>query len=145
MADLDFSAAVADWVKQSKEAVEAVFHRSADLVGEAVMQGTPIDTGFLVHSFQASASEMPSIKKGSKPNVNAGPGSYTFDKGPINLVIQGVPLGNPIYLGFTAEYAPYVEYGANGRAGRGMVRLAAQRWQGIVNQAVGELRAASGK
>lgn len=145
MADLDFSAAVEGWVKESVEAVEAVFKRSADLVGEAVMDNTPIDTGFLIHSFQASASEMPTIKAGYKPATSAGPGSYTFDKGPINLIIDGVPLGNPIYLGFTAEYAPYVEYGANGRAGRGMVRLAAQRWQAIVDQAVREFKAASGK
>lgn len=144
MADLDFSAAVDAWAKQSVEVMTAVFRLSAQKVGEAVTDNTPIDTGFLVHSFQASASEMPPIRKGYAPATSAGPGSYTFDNGPINLIIQGVPLGDPIYLGFTAEYAPYVEYGANGRAGRGMVRLAAQRWQAIVDQAVREAKAATG-
>ena len=144
MADLDFSAAVDNWAKQSVQVMTAVFRLSAEKVGEAVVDNTPVQTNFLRASFQASASEMPKIKAGYKPSVGAGPGSYTFDKGPINLIIQGVPLGDPIYLGFTAEYAPYVEYGANGRAGRGMVRLAAQRWQAIVDQAVREAKAATG-
>ena len=145
MTTLNFAAQVDGWAKKAKARLEAVFQTSAERVSEAVQNGTPIDTGFLVHSWAASAGGMPKIIAGSRPPSSAGKASYKFDAGPINLIISNVPLGGTVYFGFTAGYAPHVEYGANGRAGRAMVRLAAQRWPQIVKEAVSEAKARVGK
>lgn len=137
--NLNFSASVSKWCRDVPQRAEAVFHKAAEKLGEAVTDRTPIDTGYLVASFQASGSQMPVIRAGARPVEGQ---SYAYDSGPVNLAILSVPIGGTIYMGFSAEYAGYVEYGANGRAPRGMVRMAAQRWQEFVNQAVKEAKAA---
>ncbi|MGA0564169.1 HK97 gp10 family phage protein [Ancylobacter sp. VNQ12] len=139
---LSFAAQVDAWTKKSKRRMTAVLHKAAEKVADEVIDRSPVDTGFLRHSFQASGEMMPVLRAGNRPPSSAGPNSYGFDTGPINLVVQGIPLGKPIYLAFTADYAAFVEYGANGRAGVGMVRLAAQNWPQIVNAAVAEAKAA---
>lgn len=140
MASLNFAAQVDAWTKETKQRMEAVFHKAAEMVGEAVVDGTPVDTGFLRHSFTASAQSMPVLRAGFKP---AEGGAYAYDAGPVNLTIMGVPIGGTVFMGFTAEYAGHVEYGANGRAGRAMVRLAAQRWPQIVTAAVAQAKKAA--
>lgn len=139
---LKFSAAIDAWCKDVPRRAEAVFHKAAEKLGEAVADNTPIDTGYLVHSFTASGSSMPVLRAGARPAEGA---KYAYDAGPINLAIMSVPLGGTIFMGFSASYAAHVEFGANGRAGRGMVRLAAQRWQEFVSQSVAEAKAAVGK
>lgn len=145
MSTLNFAASVDAWTRETKQRMEAVFHTAAERVSEAVQAGTPIDTGFLVHSWAASPAGMPRITAGNRPPSSAGKASYSYDVGPINLVITNVPVGGTIYFGFTAEYAPHVEYGSNGRAGRAMVRLAAQQWPQIVAKSVRDAKAAVGK
>lgn len=145
MTGLSFAAQVDEWTTKTKQRMEAVFHTAVDRLSEAVTANTPIDTGFLVHSWGASSQGMPQIVKGSRPPSSAGPGSFTYDAGPVNLIISNVPLGGTIYMGFTAGYAGHVEYGANGRPGRGMVRLAAQRWPEIVNGAIRDAKASVGR
>lgn len=135
---LSFSAQIDNWVKATKERTEAVFHKAAEKVGEAVQDGTPIVTGTLVHSFQASGSTMPTIRAGYRASPGA---SYGRDIGPISLVIRGIPLGGTVYMGFTAEYAPFVEYGTSKMGPRRMVGMAAQRWPQIVQEAVREAKA----
>lgn len=138
MANLSFSAAVDSWVRATKERTEAVFHKSAEKVAEEVQGRTPIDTGFLVHSFQASSGGMPAIR----PEYRGAPGaSYASDIGPIQLVIRGVPVGGTVYLGFTASYSIFVEMGTSKMAPRRMVALTAQRWPQIVQEAVREAKA----
>ncbi|MBB5573305.1 MULTISPECIES: hypothetical protein [Rhizobium] len=137
MASSNFSDAVSAWVEKTKRRMEDVVHTSATRLAEAVIEGTPDDSGALVHSFQASASEIPVLRSGQSSDT-APAGSYGFDAGPVNLAILGVPLGGRIYMGFTAPYAAAVEYGVDGKAGAGMVRLAAQRWSDTVEQAVRE-------
>lgn len=52
--------------------------------------------------------------------------------GDILLVINRADLGDTIYLGYTANYAAYVYYGARGNAPRPWVTMVAQRWTAIV-------------
>jgi len=134
-----FSAQVDAWTQQSKERLEAVFHKAAEKVAEEVVARSPIRTGFLRHSFTASGSQMPIMRANARPQDGQ---SYAFDSGPVNLVILGVPLGRTVFLGFAAGYAGFVEFGARGRPPVGMVRLTAQRWPQIVNEAVSEAKAA---
>lgn len=138
MAKLSFSAAVDSWVQATKERTEAVFHKAAEKVAEEVQDRTPIDTGFLRASFQASGAAMPAIR----PEYRGAPSaSYAADIGPIQLIIRGVPVGGTVYLGFTASYAPYIEYGTSKMRPRRMVAQTAQRWPQIVQESVREAKA----
>lgn len=149
MASLNFAAQVDAWTKETKQRMEAVFHKAAEMVGEAVVDGTPVDTGFLRHSFTASAQSMPTIDVGLKP---AEGGAYAYDAGPVSLTIMSVPLGGTVFMGFTAIYSRRIEYGFVGEDSlgrtynqqpRAMVGLAAQRWPEIVTAAVAQAKAAA--
>jgi hypothetical protein len=137
MASSNFSAAVSAWVEKTKRRMEDVVHTSSRLLAEAVVEGTPDDGGALAQSFRVSGSAISVLRAGASPDT-ASAGSYGFDAGSVNLAILGVPLGGKIYMGFTAPYAAAIEFGTEGKSGAGMVRLAAQRWSDIVEQAVRE-------
>jgi hypothetical protein len=139
MTQKTFSAQVDDWVRATKERVEVVFHEAAQDIAEEIVAKTPVDTGYLRHSFAASGEQMPMIRAEARPAEGA---KYSFDAGPINLVIMNVPLGKTIFLGFSASYSTFVEFGAQGRPARAMVRLSAQNWEWIVAEAVSRAKAA---
>jgi hypothetical protein len=94
-----------------------------------------VDTGFLRASIRVSLSEMPQIDPGSKPPADAGPGSIPYDENVAVLVIAQAQVGQTIYAGYTASYAPYVENRF------GFVRLAAMEWQSIVRDVTQEAKA----
>jgi len=135
MATHSFAATVAEWAHEVQGAAEAIWKASAQaLVEEAqrpVGQGghMRVDTGFLRASLMASTSAMPSIDPGARPVKDQ---KYEADFGTIEAVIAAADLGETIYLGYTASYAGYREYGANGQPPDAFVRLAAQRWPQIV-------------
>ncbi|MDE1996777.1 MAG: HK97 gp10 family phage protein [Rhizobiaceae bacterium] len=133
MSSSSFSSSVADWVRRTKQTMEDVVHLSSERLAEAVVAGTPEPNGALAASFQASGSSMPVMRAA----VSTGDG---FDAGAFSQAILGIPFGGSIYMGFTAPYAAKVEYGVNSRNGYGMVRLAAQRWPDIVEQAATETK-----
>lgn len=143
MANLNFAAAVADWVKKVEGATEAVFKESAqEVVSQMQMPRSAggrmrVDTGFLRASLMASTSAMPSIQPSAKP-VDGN--SYSPDAGQIEAVIAGADLGQTLYFGYSASYAAAREYGARGQAPDAFVRTAAQRWQAIVDSKVAELK-----
>lgn len=128
-----FSKAVRDFSEKTKQRIDAVFRSSAQDVAEEMV--TPIykggnmrvKTGFLRASLRASTEAMPSIDPNARPKVDAKLGSYPESTDQINLVIAGVNLDQTIFLGFTASYARPREYRD------GFVRLAAQRWETIVD------------
>ena len=62
----------------------------------------------------------------------------------ITLAIANWDAGQPLYLGYTANYAAHVHYGSRGRAARLWVTLAAQRWRQIVEQVTREARSRAG-
>lgn len=140
----NFSAQVADWVKNGKTACEAVFRESAQRVVD-IMQTTrgaggnmPIDTGFLRASLVASSTSMPQIRADAKPAPGA---SYGYDSGPIALVINNTPLGGKVFTGYTANYSSYAEFGTSKTPARLFVTLASQKWPTIVKQVEAELSA----
>lgn len=135
-----FSAAVDDWVIETKERLEAVFKTAVQYTIEDMQTpvggggNMPVDTGFLRTSLQASINA-PILRQMAN---NGSPIGFATDT---TLVIAGAEIGDTIYATYGANYAVYQEYGANGRAGRGFVRLASQNWQSHVNRAVADLRA----
>ena len=125
-----FSATVDKWILESEDRIEAVFKTAIQDTVDEVLDRTPVDTGFLKSSLQASKTGFAPLRsKGSALPDTA-----------ISLVIANIEIGETFFANFTANYAVYVENGARGRAGRGMVKLAAQNWQQNVNRAVGLLR-----
>ncbi|MFN3836781.1 MAG: hypothetical protein ACK4MI_03615 [Brevundimonas sp.] len=143
MAQGSFAAQVSAWVKETKERQEAVYQGSAQAI-VAIMQ-TPrgaggalrIDTGFLRASLTAvTGSAMPA--QTMKPD---GVEVFRYDPAPINLVILGSKISEPITVVYTANYALPREYGARGQAPDRWVALAAQRWPQVVEQECAKAKA----
>lgn len=142
MAQQNFSATVDQWVRETKERLEAVFKESAQRVisdmQEPVGAGgnMPVETGTLRASLMASLNE---------PNMTVtyrhdGSGQVQYNPSQVALTIAAADLGDTVYAVYTVNYAHHVEYGAQGRAPRAFVRLAAQKWPQIVNQVALEAR-----
>lgn len=146
-----FEAQVEEWVHKVEGALEAVFRESAqalasemDLLLEQTVYAQPVSssgyqrTGFLRASLVASTTAMPLLSR-ENPGAPVPP-----DLGPTMLVINGADLGETLYLGYTANYAAYVHYSANGESGRPWVTMAAQRWQQIVATKAAEIKSRLG-
>lgn len=146
MAQGSFSGQVSRWVAETKQRMDAVHRESAQRVVQ-VMQ-TPrgaggalrVDTGFLRASLVATVGGgLPA--QTMKPD---GVAAFAYDPGPINLVIAGADIKDPITVVYTANYARIREYGARGQAPDRFVALAAQQWQRIVNEVCAEARSRAG-
>lgn len=148
---LSFEAQVADWARSVEGALEVVFRESVQelveqmdlLLVQTVYDAPPAPsgykrTGFLRASLVASQTAMPLLTR-DNPGV-----PVPADLGDVMLVISGSDLGETIYLGYTANYAGYVHYSANGEAGRPWVTMAGQRWPMIVDQVAARVRARLG-
>jgi hypothetical protein len=135
MAQRSFSVSVDDWVRKSRQRLEAVLKTSAQFVIEDVVLRTPVDTGYLRASLTVSL-DGPLPMRGDKGDGYAAP--------PYALAIAGADIGSTITASFVANYAGFVEYGARGRQPVGMVRLSAQEWPRHVNRAVAEAKARVG-
>jgi hypothetical protein len=129
-----FSADVDKWIRASQGRIEAVLKQSAqDVFEEAIIPrakggNLPVDTSFLRNSAKAEIGSMP-----SGPSTPAD-GMPSAPDGQITLTLVRLKPGRSIYLGFTANYARYMEYRYK------FVGLAAQKWQQIVNKNATELR-----
>lgn len=121
-----FSATVDKWISDSEEKMEAVFKTAVQFTIDETLDRTPVDTGFLKSSMTVSLS-------GFTPLREKG---FSLNNAAYELVIAGADLGDTIYANYAANYAKYVEDGSRGRAGRHMVKLAAQNWQTNVDRAV---------
>ena len=134
MARQTFSASVDAWCLQGIGRVEEVFKQATQNVFEDVIDGTPRDTGFLVNSFTVTTDGTRDID----PEAFPAPGTErgAFEPKPYAAVIEGAEVGSVVTGSFTAAYSGFIEYGAEGRPARGMVRLAVQRWQEHVDKAV---------
>lgn len=126
-----FTAQIVAFAEDAKRKMELVVKQSAQDVGDIaqtpVAKGgnMPVDTGFLRNSLVAGLNGSTSL---------SGPDSYT-------LAIAGAELGDSIFFGWTANYARFVEYGTQGRAGRFFMLNAAQQWKAIVARNAEKARA----
>lgn len=145
VSSLSFSAAVDEWCKKAEGRMTAVFKESTQRVFSLAANAVPIDTGYARASVRASLSSMPPINPRSRPErsrkADEARGSlYKFDPQGVVLTINGAQLGQTIYIGWTAAYVLYLEYGSSMQAPLGFVRVAAAQWQPIVNQVVKEAK-----
>lgn len=126
-----FTAQIAAFAEDAKRKMELVVKQSAQDVGDLAQRpvakggNMPVDTGFLRNSLVAGLNGTTSL---------SGPDAYV-------LAIAGMELGDSVLFGWTANYARYVEYGTQGRAGRFFMLNAAQQWQAIVARNAEKARA----
>ena len=131
MAQQNFSADVGKWARKTEERLIAVFRFAAQFAYEGIARRTPVDLGYARKSLTMTiAAPLPMTGK-------RGDGYEAPD---YNLTLAGSKLGDVIYISYVANYAGFLEYGARGRTGVGMVRLTAQNWPQIVQRAVAQVR-----
>lgn len=132
MAKLGFSDIVEQFGEDFPEAVEALYKESTqEVVGKMQLSkknggNMPVKTGFLRASLLASVSALPAI------GSITGSGKREYNPSQVEATIAAATIENTLYFGYTAKYAAHVEYGAEGRAPAGFVRLAAQSWLPLV-------------
>lgn len=139
-----FSATISNWAKATERAIAAVFKEAAtDLaielnneVKRQVYDRLPAPTypkrsGFLRASLVASTEKMPELIRDNP----GGEFSEDAHMATVLLTIQGMDGGDTLYLGYTAKYAAFVHFGAQGRPPAPWVTLVAQRWQELVTKA----------
>lgn len=140
MADqnLNFAAAVDDWVKATQARLEAVFRSSVqDVVEEMQRVGPsaastraaiakhkgvgpapaagegghmPVDTGFLRASMRLTVAQPAPLNPSGKPTG----GTYTYNSESVALTIAGLELGQTVFATYTAVYARRLNYGFTG-------------------------------
>ncbi|WP_127524585.1 HK97 gp10 family phage protein [Mesorhizobium sp. Z1-4] len=132
-----FAATVEQWARDVEGVVEVIFRESVqelvsqadDLLTQLVYAAPPSPnyrrTGFLRSSLTISTASMPLA---SRPQ-GALDADYMAE---ITATIAGSDITETIYVGWTAEYAPFVHWGARGQPPKPWVTLVAQRWQEIV-------------
>src|SRR5690242_9302067 len=125
--EANFTATVSDWVKQTPERLRGVFRESTQRVASKAANGVPVDTGFARASVRASLESMPQGDQEKPKGVQAVP----FDFSDVVLTIAKAELDDTIYIGWTANYAIYLEYGHSAQAPAGFVRIAAEQWPQI--------------
>lgn len=135
--NLNFSAAVDDWAKESADRLERIWKASSQELGSIASNGVPIDLGFAQSSIQASTESMPLIDPAAQNKEKT---ARSFDIGQISAVIASAKLGGTIYIGWVAAYILALEYGHSKQAPQGFARLAAAQWEIIVSQAVAEAK-----
>jgi HK97 gp10 family phage protein len=141
-----FAAQVSKWARESERRMVAIMRESAQRVIEEANRPRakggrmPVDTGFLRSSGVASLSSMPPIR------ADAVPGSAArYDAGDAySLTISGWDGEQPLYYGWTAAYAAYVEYGTERMRPAAFMRSAAAQWQRIVREVEREAKARAG-
>lgn len=127
--------ATALFAEKAKDRSAAIFRQSVQELAEQsntpIEQGgkTPVDTGFLLASQAGSRIGMPyGPTKGARDQVYRTPFG-----GPIALVASQANLGDTVWIGWTAEYAGFME------ARYGFMRSGAQNWPQTVARVTAEV------
>ena len=114
----DFAAAIADFQRSFDDKVRiASIGAIQDLAAQANTSvgaggNMPVDTGDLMGSIEGGVN-------GSKGTAVA-------------AAMARFQAGDSAWIGWQMEYAAHVEFGSQGRSGRGYARKAAQNWKAIV-------------
>ncbi len=131
-----FSETVQGWCEGSKAKLDAVYKASVQDTFDFITDFWPVDTGFSRGSFTASLD-------GWAPISDARPvEGMSYPAPEYSAVINSAPFGAPIYGNFTANYAIYLEHGARGRPGLGVVKRAILWWPQVVAENAAKYRGA---
>lgn len=119
--DNQFSSAVKDWCDKTLLKQTAVLQDSVRLLAEEVGTHVPVVSGNLKNSRTVSSNGYPAIDWRTK--------KFRNPSDEINNASAAVQVGVTAYVGMRAVYAHKVE------EKKPFMRLAAQRWRQIVDQA----------
>lgn len=127
--NLDLGAQLDAWTKQTSARMMAVYKGSVQELISRAQSRIPVDTGFARASIRGSLEAMPLIDAGAhgKPGEN-----YPADWSQIFLLINSVQPGQTIYVGWTANYVIYLEWGHSNQAPNGFIGITALEWNEIV-------------
>lgn len=127
--NLDLGAQIDVWAKQTEARMLAVYKGSVQEFVSRAQRRIPVDTGFARASIRGSLEAMPLIDNISR----AIPGqTYSADLSQIILLINSAKIGQTIYIGWTANYVPYLEWGHSNQAPNGFIGITAIEWPEIV-------------
>ena len=133
---LGFGKFIDDWVLKTERRMLAVTRQSTQTLVELCQARIPVDTGYARASIQASLESMPPINPNSR-----GQKDQTYDPGgAVSAVIASAPLGETIYVGWTASYVGFLENGHSKQAPAGFVRVSVLEWPQIVSQVVADAK-----
>lgn len=127
---------IPQWLEKTESLLTAVVQESVQTVAREANRSRfkggkmPIDTGFLTNSLQARIGSLPSGES-TRPE---GYSNLDWDGAQVNTVINSMDAGDIIFIGWTAEYARYMENRY------GFMRSAAQKWPEFVNESVDMVR-----
>lgn len=124
-----FEAAVDKWTKDTEIKQTAALHQSLRQLDKEIAANTPVVTGNLKNSRTISTLGPPAIDWKTK--------KFRDPSDSINNAAAGVEVGQTAWLGFRAPYAHLIE------PKYAMLRLAAQRWRQIVDEAARIVRGGS--
>lgn len=127
--NLDLGAQIDAWTKQTSQRMMAVYKGSVQELVSRAQSRIPVDTGFARASIRASLESMPSIVLDASRNPD---GSYSVDLSQIVLTINSVQPGQTIYIGWTANYVQFLEWGRSNQAPNGFIGITALEWPQIV-------------
>ncbi len=141
MPQLDLGPQLDAWTKQTKERMLAVYKGSVQELVSRAQQRIPVDTGFARASIRGSLESMPPIDA----TAHGVPGqNYSFDMSAIVLLINSAQPGQTIYIGWTANYVIYLEYGHSQQAPSGFIGVSALEWPQIVAAEIEKAKASVG-
>lgn len=131
------------WIAAVPERVNAVFRQATLNLAKKMQERIPRDTGFARASILASLSEMPQIDPESR-GVRRKKGEtgllYDWEGGDLATTIAQATAKDTIYIGYTASYVAYLEYGRSDQAPSGFVGITVQEWPAIVQEVKAELQ-----
>lgn len=139
---INFAATVDDWCRENgKNRLLKIVQMATQRTVAIAQSRIQVDTGFARASVRSSLEAMPPIDSGK--NKPAG-GSFSYDPGEITLTIANMQLGQTCWVGWTANYVGFLNYGTSKMTGSRFVDLAAMQWQNTVSEVLAEAKARVG-
>lgn len=128
----------ADW----GDRLDGILRQSIQDVSEAVIEGTPVDTGFARASWWGELGPEPTGHPSPPPEPEIGEYGYKESIGDgaamalsqVSLVLLDIKPGATFGLYNNAEYIVDLEYGKSRQAPIGMMRINIMRWPSIVTK-----------
>jgi len=139
----EFQNAVLAWQDKAMKHANLVLKYAVQELIEDIVKTIPeggrmrVDTGFLRASLRAQL-EVPIMQVITKPDGEEG--SYPLDVAEVTLTINRMQIGQTLHVGFTANYARYREFGANGQPPDAFVRTHTAAWQNYISRAAARVR-----
>lgn len=143
--DREFQVDINKFIEKAENNINTFMLEFTQDLAEAVVTGTPVDTGFLRASWTVNlnAPDLQTVGtyKGQRGlgKENAQP-AQTAAMTQITANLIGVKGGDIVYYTNNAGYGHFVEFGTSRMAGRGFVRNAVNKAPSLAKKALAKVR-----